>query len=119
MDCAPRGVRRRPRQKGPFRMPYSAPISRQAPSCILFLIDQSGSMTDPFGGEPGQSKAARLADAVNRLLYELSIRCTKDQTEGVRNYYDVGVLGYGARVGPALGGSLVDRALIPVREVAD
>jgi hypothetical protein len=76
-------------------------------------------MADPFGGEPGRSKADRLADAINRLLYELSIRCTKDQTEGVRNYYEVGVVGYGPRVGPAWGGELAGRDLIPIREVAD
>jgi hypothetical protein len=100
-------------------MTYTAEISRQNPGAILFLIDQSGSMADPFGGEPGRSKAERLADAINRLLYELSIRCTKDQTEGVRNYYEVGVLGYGAQVMPALGGLLAGRDLIPIREVAD
>jgi hypothetical protein len=79
-------------------------------------------MSDPFGGEPGRSKAARLADAVNRLLFELTIRCTKDQTEGVRNYYDVGVIGYGGsggRVGSALQGNLIGRDLVPIQEVAD
>lgn len=76
-------------------------------------------MSDPFGGEAGKSKAVRLADAVNRLIYELIIRCTKDQTEGVRNYYDVGVIGYGGHVGPAWSGKLAGRELVPIREVAD
>jgi len=98
---------------------YQAEISRERPSCILFLIDQSGSMADPFGGEVGKSKAERLADAVNRLLYELIIRCTKDQTEGPRPYYDVGVIGYGARVGPALGGMGDQQQLVSIREIAD
>ena len=31
-------------------MPYTAEISRANPTCFLFLIDQSGSMADPFGG---------------------------------------------------------------------
>lgn len=100
-------------------MPYAAEISRQDPSCILFLIDQSSSMSEPVGGEPGQSKAERLADAINRLLYESTIRCTKSQEEGIRNYYDVGVIGYGARVGPSLGGKLAGRGLVPIREVGD
>jgi hypothetical protein len=108
-----------PKFKGGFPMPYTAEISRQNPSCILFLIDQSGSMGDPFGGEPGRSKAERLADAINRLLFELSIRCTKDQTEGVRNYYEVGVIGYGPRVGPTLGGKLAGQALVSIRDVAN
>jgi hypothetical protein len=100
-------------------MSYTAEVSRQNPSCVLFLIDQSGSMSDPFGGEPGRSKASRLADAINRLLFELTIRCTKDQTEGVRNYYGIGVIGYGPQVGPALGGILARRDLAVMREVAD
>lgn len=106
-------------KQGSVTMPYSAQISRTCPSCLLFLIDQSGSMSDPFGGEPGRSKAERLADAINRLLYELVIRCTRDQTEGIRHYYDIGVIGYGSRVGPALGGRLAGRDLVPVAEVGD
>jgi Mg-chelatase subunit ChlD len=106
-------------KQGAVTMPYGAQISRAHPSCLLFLIDQSGSMSDPVGGEPGRSKAERLADAINRLLYELVIRCTKDQTEGIRNYYDIGVIGYGSRVGPALGGLLAGRDLVPVPEVGD
>jgi len=100
-------------------MPYIVEISRQNPSCFLFLIDQSGSMADPFSGESGRSKAQRLADAVNRLLYELTIRCTKNESEGVRNYYEVGVIGYGGGVGPAWVGALAGKTLIPIREVAD
>jgi len=76
-------------------------------------------MSDPFAGQPEQSKAARLATAINRLLFELTIRCTKDMTEGVRNYYEVGVIGYGATVGPALGGLLSGRHLVTIREIAD
>ena len=100
-------------------MSYTAEINRQNPGCFLFLIDQSYSMVDPVGGEMGQSKADQLADAINRLLIELTIRCTKDQEEGVRNYYDVGVIGYGQRVGSALGGNLAGRDLIPIRDIAD
>lgn len=100
-------------------MSYSAEVSRPNPGCITFLIDQSGSMADPFGGEHGVSKAQKLADALNRLIFELTIRCTKDQTEGVRNYFDVCVLGYGASVGPCMGGSLTGRDVVPLKEVAD
>jgi hypothetical protein len=104
---------------GGITMTYTAEISRVNPSCLLFLIDQSGSMSDRVGEESERSKADRLADAINRLLYELIIRCTKNQTEGPRNYYDVGVIGYGSRVGSALGGVLAGRDLVPIREVAD
>lgn len=100
-------------------MPYVAEISRQNPSCFLFLIDQSGSMSDPCGDDSGKSKAQKLADAVNRLLFELTIRCTKSGQEGVRNYYEIAVVGYGGRVGPAWIGALANKLLIPLKDVAD
>jgi hypothetical protein len=84
----------------------------------MFLIDQSGSMADQFGSQTTRSKTQVLADAVNRLIRELTIRCTKDM-DGVRNYYDVGVIGYSSHVQPAWTGSLAGRHLVPIREVAD
>ena len=97
-------------------MPYTAEISRQNPSCFLFLIDQSGSMRDPFGAESGRRKADGVADAINRLLQNLVIKCAK--AEGVRDYYHVGVIGYGHRSGPAFAGPLAGRELVPISEVA-
>lgn len=97
-------------------MSYSAEISRSNPSCFLFVIDQSGSMADPFGGEAGKRKADGVADALNRLLQNLVIKCAK--TEGVRDYYYIGVIGYGAQVGPALLGPLAGKELAPISEVA-
>ncbi|GAC1398506.1 MAG: VWA domain-containing protein [Chloroflexota bacterium] len=99
-------------------MPYSAEISRTNPSCLLFLIDQSGSMDDPFGtGEIRRKKADGVADAINRLLQNLVIKCAK--SEGVRDYYDVGVIGYGSKVGPAFSGSLSGKDLAPISAIAD
>lgn len=99
-------------------MPYSAEISRGNPTCMLFLIDQSGSMADPFGaGEGGQKKADGVATAINRLLQNLCIKCAKE--EGVRDYFHVGVIGYGAQVGPAFSGGLAGKDLAPVSEIAN
>lgn len=99
-------------------MAYTAEISRSNPSCFLFLIDQSGSMDDPFGGgESTRKKADGVADAINRLLQNLVIKCAK--SEGVRDYYHVGVVGYGSSVGPAFGGSLAGQELVPVSQIAD
>jgi hypothetical protein len=98
-------------------MPYTAEISRNNPSMFLFLIDQSASMADPFGGgEIPLKKSEAMADAVNSLLQNLSIKCAKE--EGVRDYFHVGVVGYGAQVGPAFGGNLAGRELVPISEVA-
>lgn len=82
---------------------------------FLFLIDQSGSMSDPFGGQSGKRKADGVADAINRLLRDLVIKCSK--SEGVGDYFQVGVIGYGSQVAPALGGTLAGRALVPVSEI--
>jgi hypothetical protein len=99
-------------------MAYTAEISRTNPSCFLFLIDQSGSMDDPFAaGEPQRKKADGVADAINRLLQNLVIKCAK--SEGVRDYYYAGVLGYGSSVGPAFAGSLSGRELTSISEIAE
>lgn len=123
-------------------MPYTAEISRSNPSCFLFLIDQSGSMQevmDPSNVQAldkpisvdgqqfthtasGRTKAQAVADAINRLLQNLIIKCAK--SEGVRDYYHVGVIGYGGdntanRVGSAFGGALAGRELVPVSEIAN
>ena len=97
-------------------MAYGAEISRGNPTCFIFLLDQSGSMADPFGGESVR-KADFVADAVNRTIHDLVIRCTK--TEEVRHYYDIAVIGYGGKVHSVLGGSLAGRILAPISELAD
>lgn len=98
-------------------MPYAAEISRANPTCFLFLIDQSESMKNNIGGgDKPMQKAEAVADAVNRLLSELSIKCAKE--DGVRDYFHVGVIGYGASVGPIFDGALAGRDLVPLSEVA-
>lgn len=74
-------------------------------------------MQDSIGRGEGQQKCDAVADALNRLLSELTIKCAKE--EGVRDYFYVSVIAYGGSdVGPALGGSLLGRDLIPLSEVA-
>ncbi len=99
-------------------MAYSAEISRGNPSCFVFVIDQSGSMGDPFGaGDGNQKKSDGVADAINRMLQNLVIKCAKE--EGIRDYFHVGVIGYGAQVGPAFSGALAGRQLVPISEVGN
>ena len=98
-------------------MPYSAEISRTNPSAFLFLIDQSGSMEDGWAGEPGKQKADGLATIINRLLQNLVLKCAK--SEGVRDYYHIGVIGYGGAVGPAFGGALAGQELAPISAIAN
>jgi len=98
-------------------MPYSAEINRSNPSCFLFLIDQSGSMSDSFPGEIVKKKSVGVSDAINNLLQNLVIRCAKE--EGVRDYFHVGVIGYGTSVGPAFSGALAGKEMVPISEIAN
>src|ERR1041384_7692040 len=67
-------------------MPYQAEISRETPTCFLFVIDQSGSMDEIT--EAGRSKADFVADVLNKTLYTLVTSCSK--ADGVRNYFGFG-----------------------------
>ena len=96
---------------------YSAQITRANPTCIILLIDQSGSMADPFSGDSARKKSDFVAEVVNHTLHDLVIRCTK--TEEVRNYYHVSVIGYGRTVGSCFSGPLSARPIVPISEVAD
>jgi uncharacterized protein YegL len=98
-------------------MPYQAEISRANPSCFLFLIDQSGSMSDPFGGgESTKKKADALADGINKILQNLVIKCAKG--DDVLDRLHVGVIGYGNSVNSAFAGSLAGRDLVAISEIA-
>ncbi len=93
---------------------YSAEISRTSPSAFLFVIDQSGSMDERM--ETEQTKAQFVADVLNKTLYQLVIRCTR--SEGVRNYFDVGVIGYGGdTVQSGFGGALMGSILHPLSQI--
>lgn len=98
-------------------MPYNAEISRANPSCFVFLIDQSGSMENPIAGSEGKRKCDNVADAINRLLQNLVVKCARG--EGVRNFYEVAVIGYGENVGHVFSGPLIDRGLVPLSDIAD
>lgn len=106
-------------------MPYSAEISRSAPTAFLFVLDQSASMQDAFGGakqkgDAAPSKARVLADTVNRLLQNLVLRCAKE--DGVRDYFHIGVIGYGERVQPLVQpaeGADSKAGLIPISHLAE
>lgn len=95
-------------------MAYEAQISRGNPTAFLFVVDQSGSMSDKMSS--GKSKAEFVADALNRTLMNLVTRCTK--AEGVRNYFDIGVLGYGGSdVGNGFSGPLGATVLNPISAI--
>jgi hypothetical protein len=77
-------------------MAYQAEISRANPTCFLFLVDQSGSMAERWGGDTGRTKAQGVADAINRLVETLVMRCSKG--DHIADRYYIGAIGYGGEV---------------------
>ncbi len=74
-------------------------ISRTTPSAFIFLIDQSTSMGDPFGRPDSsgnsRTKAEEVADALNIQVDEIISRCQRG-TDGIANYFYIGLIGYGS-----------------------
>lgn len=73
---------------------YDTRINRERPACFVFLIDQSGSMSDYWGGDTSKSKAEMVALYVNNAINELINACQKTEAEP-RHYFDIAVIGYG------------------------
>jgi len=98
---------------------YSAEISRKNPGCFIFLLDQSASMEDPFGGSNDRRKADELTTIINKLIHNLSIRCAKG--DSIYDYFHVAVIGYGQDtvVKSAFDGPLTGKDLIPISELAN
>jgi len=99
----------------PNSIAYQEEVSRLNPSAIIFLLDQSGSMSSAFGGNIegtiNPSKAQGATDAVNHCLREILVKCAKE--EGIRDYFHLGAWGYGGSVRGLLGVN----TLIPASEV--
>lgn len=96
-------------------MAYQAPIQRTDPTALLFLVDQSSSMGDRMAGSE-RTKAQIVADVLNKSLMQLVTRCAR--ADGIRDYFDIGVIGYGAGGAQnALGGTLAQKVLNPISAI--
>src|SRR6266436_6075509 len=68
--------------------------------------------------ETGRSKADFVADVLNKTLYTLVTTCSK--ADGVRNYFDVGVIAYGGtEVVSGFGGALSDGIVHPISAISE
>lgn len=74
---------------------YSARVTRNNPSAIVLLIDQSESMLYDISEEVSRSQA--VADIVNNMIENLIMKCQRDSI--IREYFDVLVIGYGREIG--------------------
>ena len=102
---------------GEFIMTYSKQIDRAHPLFIVFMIDQSGSMDDKIPGS-GKEKSVAAADALNKILRELSLKCPREAGE-IKNYFYIGAIGYGNNVGSAFTGPFAEKEILPISELAD
>lgn len=97
-------------------MPYQAEISRIKPTCFLFLVDHSSSMSFPIMGvKENPQKSVFVADALNKTIQSLIVSASKDMD--VRRYYQVGVIGYGSHVKSGLGGEFAEQDLVWVDDL--
>ena len=85
---------------GTYAMPWGAPH----PGCLIFLLDQSGSMAGKFGATQsgfGKAKSEVVATLLNRALDDFILACTSGKEVRARGHF--AVLGYdGAAVRSAL-----------------
>ncbi|QBD80784.1 VWA domain-containing protein [Ktedonosporobacter rubrisoli] len=105
-------------------MTYKQRWESTRPGCLIFLLDQSGSMSDPFGTAQvgaGKRKCDMVATVLNNFLNELIITNTiaqNDNTTIVKPRADVAVVGYeGSFVGSVLGGALRKRDFVSLPEL--
>lgn len=91
------------------------PFTTHSPGCIVVLVDQSGSMADPFSDADGNtiSKARGVAASVNRLVEQLVLLNTKGSA--VLDRCHLAVLGYGRKASLQLPGW---PAIFPISQIA-
>jgi len=96
---------------------YKELVERKNPTFFLFLVDQSGSMSDPFAGQPNRRKADGVADAVNRLIDALVFRCSLGSE--IADRYYMGLIGYNSSINLGFGGALKGQYQVPVSQVGN
>ncbi len=97
-------------------MPYEQPINTRNPTLMIFLLDQSGSMAEPWGIDATRTKAQGVAEAVNGLINVLVSECCRGTV--VRDRYFLGVVGYGRELNLGFPGSLAGEISRPVSQIA-
>ncbi len=93
-------------------------LGSEHPGYIIILIDQSGSMSSPFKGSSGGSKADECAKAVNRVLREIGLACTVGIN--VKNRAEISVISYGKygdKAINAFAGKLYQSPIVTMQEL--
>jgi hypothetical protein len=104
-------------------MPYEQQWGGTNPGCLIFLLDRSGSMSDPFGPEQagsGRRKCDMVATVLNNFLHELIVTNTviKGNEPEVRPRAEIAVIGYeGTSCSSALGSELEYQDFVTLPEL--
>jgi hypothetical protein len=74
---------------------YAQRVTSYNPCAFVLLVDQSGSMSEEMEDNKGKNlaKSEHLALIVNKFLDEILTTCQR--TEGVKNYFEIVIVGYG------------------------
>lgn len=94
---------------------YSARVTRNNPCAIVILIDQSLSMEEEF--KNGITRAEAVSDIVNELFDSLIMKCQREG--GVRDYFQIMVVGYGEKVSIIWEGELENKDWVSVTELKE
>ena len=95
-------------------------ISSTNPCLIVYLVDQSGSMSDKFGNA-SHSKAVEVSKAINDIIYELGLRCIGNGGE-LKNRFELAIIGYGKQmdtVQSAWEGQLSNKWVVSIKDIFD
>ncbi len=102
-------------------MSYCAEISRDNPAAFVFLIDQSYSMSEQSDAKDINrqtiSRADAVADVINSILEELLNTAIRD--EGIRDYFDIALIGYGGDQTFLWEGELKNQCFAKISEIKD
>src|SRR2546423_3040343 len=103
---------------------YTRDWASYQPGCMIFLLDQSGSMSEQFGltqAGRGRRKCDVVAMILNSFLNELittNLIPRKDGTSDVRPRADICVLGYeGSNIQSIFSGALAGRDFVSLPEL--
>jgi len=95
-------------------------ISSTNPCLLIYLIDQSGSMSDKFGNA-SHTKAVEVANAINDIIYEVGLRCIGSGGE-LKNRFEIAIIGYGKqqnKVQSGWEGQLSGKWVVSIKNIFD
>ena len=95
-------------------------ISSTNPCLIIYLLDQSGSMSEKFGNAT-HTKSFELASAINETIYELGLRCIGSGGE-LKNRFELAIIGYGKdgdKVESGWEGHLSGKWVVSIKNIFD